>query len=99
MGWETHDEDVRRDQEQQDACDHQWEGGDKPNNPYRCAKCGSVDYERYNPRPECSHVWDEESRDALGYDGGGYHDGLGQRWYSVVERCRKCGAIRSGDTT
>lgn len=51
------------------------------------------------PAQSCQHDWEEASREGLGYDGGGYHDGLGQYWYLVTHRCRACGESKSEETT
>jgi len=45
------------------------------------------------------HEWEEVGREGRGWDGGGYHDGRGEYWYTVTYRCRKCGATKEEDTT
>ncbi len=60
---------------------------------YTCTRCG------FKETKEASHNWIEVGRDGIGYDGGDYHDGRGQYWYSVKYECSNCHGTKYEETT
>ena len=80
MGWEDYDKMIADEQAQ---CVHEWEQRPALR---ACTKCFLQD--RNHP---CSHSFEQVSREELGWDGGGHHDGRGEKATRVVRRCTVCG--------